>query len=99
MRWNQRFLAALTVMVLLASLTPAEEPRVVAKPAEEKKVEQTKKAETPVIAAGGVQLTNQVYCSTDDDERLMADVVMPKAAKGSLPAVLCFHGGGWVLGN
>jgi len=36
---------------------------------------------------------------TQDGKTVKLTIVKPKNAKGKLPAVLYFHGGGWVLGN
>ncbi|PWU28388.1 alpha/beta hydrolase [Pseudomonas sp. RW407] len=34
-----------------------------------------------------------------DDQRIKLTIVRPAGAKGSLPAFMFFHGGGWVLGD
>jgi pectinesterase len=58
-----------------------------------------KKPDSPKIPAGLALLADQVYCIPDEDTKLMADILLPKAGKGPHPTVICLHGGGWVKGS
>ena len=98
MRRNLRLLTVLFAMVFIGSLLPAEEPKVGATPAPEKKNEAAK-SDSPKIPDTLHYLPDQAYWIPDDDTNLMLDILRPKAANGPLPTVICLHGGGWVKGS
>jgi acetyl esterase/lipase len=99
MLWNHRFLTTLVttlaIFVTLSALNsaPAEDVKTAPAPVAEKKIE------APQIPPGLPYFPGQVYWIVDKDNTLVVDILMPRKARGPLPAVVVLHGGGWFMGN
>src|SRR5687767_14092276 len=48
---------------------------------------------------GGIQIQRDIVYATSDGVEMHLDLAQPKEGEGPFPLVLCFHGGGWQLGN
>lgn len=53
-------------------------------------------AQTAIPAGVGYK-ADVVYCACDDGTRLTLDIAWPQGGNGPAPAVVCIHGGGWVM--
>ncbi len=99
MPWNKLVLrnglsAILSITLLLSSVSPA--------PAEEPKAKTIampgKAGESSCIPQDVDYFPDQVYYIRKD-MKMTVDVMLPKAGKEPFSAVVCLHGGGWVMGN
>lgn len=53
-------------------------------------------AETP---AGSIKMINNIVYGKGGNQELKLDLAMPVQPKGTFPALVCIHGGGWVRGS
>jgi acetyl esterase/lipase len=47
----------------------------------------------------GIQVERDVVYADVDGHKLKLDIAYPKANQGKIPAILNFHGGGWLMGD
>ena len=80
------------LLVCVSQLEAKEQPKTNVRTMPEKR------AEAQSIPADLAYLPDQVYCIRKG-MKMEVDVVLLKGGNGPFPAVVCLHGGGWVLGN